>query len=160
MVSTKTKIVIGFIIVAVIGLAIGNKIYNDNDYLSLVLVCDFNSKYTNYDETLEFNYVSNTLYEYVRYESMRPTEKTTIDEIKKLFKDQYKEIQDNLSDYFKYEITESDDEVKVKTYIKTIFNEDFYNSYIEEKGIDMDSTIDEVENKLSDEYTCQREKRG
>jgi len=49
-VENKTRIIIALIIISLIGLAIGNKIYNDNDYLSLVLVCDYNTEYTNYEE--------------------------------------------------------------------------------------------------------------
>lgn len=160
MVNTKTKIIIAVVILSIIALAIGNKIYDDNDYLSLVLVCSLNSKYTNYDETLEFNYVDKTLFDYTRYETMRPTEKTSLKEINKLFEDQKKELEGNISDYFKYDVVSTETEVKATTYIKTIFNEDFYNSYIEEKEIDMSTSIDDVEYKLKDEYTCIREKRG
>lgn len=160
MVDKKTAIIIGSITILIIGLFVGNKIYDDNDYLSLVLVCNLNSKYTNYDETLEFSYVDNTLYEYKRFETMRPTDKVTLKEIKKLFDDQYKSVQANLDDYFNYEVSESDNAIHAKTYIKTLFNEDFYNSYIQEKEIDMDTSIDDVEKKLKDEYTCIREKRG
>lgn len=156
----KTEIIIVIFIVLIIGLFIGNKIYDDNDYLSLVLVCELDSKYTNYDETLEFNFVSDTLYEYTRYETMRATEKVKISEIEKLFDDQLKELKPHFSDYFNYEIQKGDNAVNVKTYIKTIFNEDFYNSYISEKEINMNSSIDEIENRLKDEYTCKKEKRG
>lgn len=160
MVDNKTKIVIIGIIIGIIALFIGNKIYDENDYLSLYLICDFNSKYTNYEETLSFNFVSDTLYEYERNEVMRATESTSIKEISKMFNEQYEAVKDNFSDYFKYEITTTNDYVAVHTYIKTIFNEDFYNSYISEKGINMESTLEEIEEKLSEEYTCHTEKRG
>ncbi len=160
MIDNKTKIIICLIVVSIIGIFIGNKIYDDNDYLALVLVCNLNSKYTNYEESLEFSYVDKTLYEYKRNEIMRPTEKTSLEEIKKLFNDQYNELQEHFSDNFHYDVKVTDSNVQAETYIKTLFNEDFYNSYIQEKGIDMDSSIDEVEEKLSSEYTCQREKRG
>lgn len=160
MVDNKTKVIIGFIILVLIGLFIGNKIYNDNDYLSLVLVCDYNTKYTNYEEKLEFNFVDRTLYEYRRDEIMSATEKTRIKDIKELFKKQYDSVKDNFSDYFNYEVDEHDSYVEAHTYIKTLFNEEFYNSYIEEKGITMSSTIDEVEDALGSDYTCHREKRG
>lgn len=160
MIDNKTKIIIGLIIVAIIGLFVGNKIYNDNDYLALVLVCELNSKYTNYEEKLEFSYVDKTLYEYKRNEIMSSTEKTSLEEIKKLFNDQYNKLQEHFNDNFHYDVKVTDSSVQAETYIKTLFNEDFYNSYIKEKEIDMDSSIDEVEEKLSGEYTCQREKRG
>lgn len=160
MIDNKTKIIIGLIIVAIIGLFVGNKIYNDNDYLALVLVCNLNSKYTNYEESLEFSFVDKTLYEYKRNEIMSSTEKTSIEEIKKLFNDQYNELQEHFNDNFHYDVKVTDSSVQAETYIKTLFNEDFYNSYIKEKEIDMDSSIDEVEEKLSVEYTCTREKRG
>lgn len=158
--ENKTRIIIALIIISLIGLAIGNKIYNDNDYLSLVLVCDYNTDYTNYEEKLEFNFVDKTLYEYRREETMSATEKTKIKDIKELFKKQYDSVKDNFSDYFNYEVVEHDSYVEAKTYIKTLFNEEFYNSYIEEKGITMSSSIDEVEKSLSEDYTCHREKRG
>lgn len=160
MIDNKTKIIIGLIIVAIIGLFVGNKIYNDNDYLALVLVCELNSKYTNYEEKLEFSYVDKTLYEYKRNEIMSSTEKTSLEEIKKLFNDQYNKLQEHFNDNFHYDVKVTDSSVQAETYIKTLFNEDFYNSYIKEKEIDMDSSIDEVEEKLSGEYTCTREKRG
>ena len=150
--ENKTRIIIALIIISLIGLAIGNKIYNDNDYLSLVLVCDYNTEYTNYEEKLEFNFVDKTLYEYRREETMSATEKTKIKDIKELFKKQYDSVKDNFSDYFNYEVVEHDSYVEAKTYIKTLFNE--------EKGITMSSSIDEVEKSLSEDYTCHREKRG
>ncbi len=160
MIDKKTKIIISVIIAGLIVLFIGNKIYNDNDYLSLVLVCDYNTIYTNYEETLEFSYVSDTLYEYRRFERMKATEKTPIKDIKKLFNDQYESVKENFSDYFNYEVKETDTYVEATTYIKTLFNEEFYNSYIKEKEIDMESTLEEVQEKLKSDYTCRTEKRG
>ena len=50
--------------------------------------------------------------------------------------------------------------MEATTYIKTLFNEEFYNSYIKEKEIDMESTLEEVQEKLKSDYTCRTEKRG
>lgn len=160
MVDKKTKIVLITAIIIVVALFIGNEIYKENDYLSLVLVCDYNSKYTNYEETLEFSFVDDILYEYQRYEMMKETESTSIKDIKKLFNDQRDKVKDNIGDYFNYEIIEHDNYVEVKTYIKTLFNEEFYNSYIKEKGITMSSSLDEVRKTLSEDYSCYTEKRG
>lgn len=160
MLDLKTKLIIAGIIIIIIALFIGNKIYDENDYLSLYLICDYNSKYTNYEEKLEFNFVDKTLYEYERFEVMYATEKTPLKEIEKMFNEQYEKVKNNFSDYFKYEITTMSNYVSVHTYIKTIFNEEFYNSYISEKGIKMESTLEEIRDKLSEEYTCHTEKRG
>lgn len=77
-----------------------------------------------------------------------------------MFNDQYESVKENFSDYFNYEVKETDTYVEATTYIKTLFNEEFYNSYIKEKEIDMESTLEEVQEKLKSDYTCRTEKRG
>lgn len=154
----KTLFKVFLFIIIIIAIFVGNYFYNESNYFQKWLICDYNSEYKNYDEKIKFVYVDNVLYEYTREETMRPTESTTMEEILDLFYGEKEKLTDFLSKNFSYEVTEGNNEVKIKTYIKTIYYEDFYNSYIEGKGITMSSTIDEVEKKLGSEYTCKIKK--
>ncbi|MCH5166356.1 MAG: hypothetical protein J1F35_00555 [Erysipelotrichales bacterium] len=151
--KTIKKILIALCIVIV--LFVGNLIYNEVNYFEKRLTCTFNSTYTNYKETLTFNFVDNTLYEYIREEHMSPSGSSTIEELLEFFNGEREKVEPYLNENFNYEVTQIGDKVKIYTHIKTLFNEEFYNSYIEEKDITMASTIDEVKEKLSDEYTCE-----
>ncbi len=157
--NKKTKIIIAIVIIIFIGIIIANYVVNDVFYFEEWLVCKYDSQYSNYEETLRFNYVKNVLYEYEREEYLGATADNTVDDLFAFFKSAKENIKDSLSDDFKYNIEIVDDKVHIYTYIKTINQVDFYNSYIENKDITMDSTIKEVREKLSDEYTCQTIKR-
>lgn len=150
----KTFIKVLVIVIVLIAIIIGNFLYNKYNYFEEKLICNYNSRYTNYSETIKFNFVDDTLYEYERNEVMEPSGSSTLDELYEFFLSEQEKVKDNMNDNFQYDVTKGSNEVIIRTYIKTIFNEDFYNSYIEEKGITMTSTIEEIEEKLGDDYTC------
>lgn len=155
----KTITTIIIIIILFISIIILNHIYVENDYFEKWLICEYNSKYSNYTETLRFNYVKGVLYEYERDEYLGATKDDSLDEIYDFFvseKDKYTEM---LNDDFKYNVGIVDDKVHIYTYIKTLKNVDFYNSYIKEKEITFDSKIEDIQKKLSDEYSCHIEKK-
>lgn len=157
--NKKTRLTIIIIIILFIGIAISNHIYIENDYFEKWLICEYNTKYSNYTETLKFNYIKGVLYEYEREEYLGATKDNSLDDIYNFFiseKEKYKEL---LSDDFKYNVGEVDDKVYIYTYIKTLKNIDFFNSYIESKEITFDSKLEEIETKLSSEYTCHIEKK-
>ena len=151
----KTIIWVAIFTVVVIAIVVGNYFYNEYVYFEKSLICTYNSQYTNYEETLRFNYVDNTLYDYEREEIMRPSKENSLEELKEFFEAEKEKVKDALNDNFSYTIEEQEDSLKIKTHIITIFNEDFYNSYIESKNISMSSSIDEVMSALKDEYTCE-----
>lgn len=152
--NKKTTITIIIIIISFIGIAIGSHIYTENNYFEKWLICDYNSKYSNYKETLKFNYVKGVLYEYEREEYLGATKDNSLDDIYNFFISEKEKYQELLNDDFKYNVGEVDNAVYIYTYIKTIKNVDFFNSYIEEKEITIDSKLEEIEEKLSSEYTC------
>lgn len=154
MANKKTLFKVFIFLIVIISIFVGNYFYNEFNYFQKWLICDYNSEYKNYKENIKFVYADDVLYEYIREETMRPTASTTMEEILDLFNGEKEKLKDYLSSNFSYEVTEGKDEVKIRTYIKTIYYEDFYNSYIESKGITMSSTIEEVEKKLGSEYTC------
>lgn len=154
----KTLITVIITILVIIAIFVGNHIYKENNYFELNLICEYNSKYTNYEETLTFGYVNDVLYEYTREELMSPTGSTTMKDLVDFFNGEKEYIAEDLSDDIRYEVYELEDKVKIRTYIKAILNIDFYNSYIEEKGITMESSLNDVNKILSDEYTCHTEK--
>ena len=154
MTNKRTLFKVFIFLIVIISIFVGNYFYNESNYFQKILICDYNTEYKNYDEKIKFTYVDNVLYEYTREETMRPTDSTTMEEILDLFNGEKEKLKDYISKNFIYEVTEGNNEVKVKTYIKTMYYEDFYNSYIEDKGITMSSTIEEVEKKLGSEYTC------
>lgn len=157
--NKKTLITIIIIIILFIGIVIGNYFYNESNYFEKWLICDYNSKYSNYSETLKFNYIKGVLYEYERDEYLGATKDDTLDEIYDFFISEKEKYQEIIGDNFKYNVGEVDDKVHIYTYIKTLKNIEFFNSYIEEKGITFDSKIEEVEEKLNTEYNCHIEKK-
>ena len=154
MADKKTIIKILIALGIVILLFVGNYIYNELNYFQKRLTCVYNSAYTNYEEVLTFNYVDNVLYEYIREEHMSPSGSSTLEELLDFFNGEREKVEPYLNDNFNYEVTQIGEKVKIYTHIKTLYNEEFYNSYIEEKDITMKSSINEVKEKLSDEYTC------
>lgn len=157
--NKKTTITIAIIIILFISIVIGNYFYNESNYFEKWLICEYNSKYSNYSETLKFNYVKGVLYEYERDEYLGATKDDTLDDIYAFFTKEKEKYKDIISDNFKYNVGVVDDKVHIYTYIKTLKNIEFFNSYIEEKEITLDSKIEEVEEKLNSEYNCHIEKK-
>lgn len=157
--NKKTAIKVIIIIIIFIGIVIGNHFYVENNYFEKWLICDYKSKYSNYTETLRFNYVKDVLYEYERDEYLGATQDDSLADIYKFFISEKEKYQELMSDNFKYNVGEVDDKVRIYTYIKPIKNIEFFNSYIEEKEITIDSKIEDIQEKLSSEYNCRIEKK-
>ncbi len=157
--NKKTLITIIIIIILFIGIVIGNYIYTENNYFEKWLICEYNTKYSNYTETLRFNFIKDTLYEYERDEYLGASKDNSLDEIYEFFNKEKEKYQEILNDSFKYIVGETNDAIHVYTYIKTLENVDFYNSYIEEKGITFSSSLEDIQKKLNTEYTCHIEKK-
>lgn len=149
---------LSIIIVMFFIIIIANYIYRETNYFEKILVCVYNSEYTNYTETLNFAFVSDVLYEFTRDEYLKETEEHTLDELFEYFKEQKESISSLEGDNFTYEVALEDDSVHIKTYISALNDIDFYEDYIENKDLDFDDTIDEIINDLED-YTCSIVKR-
>lgn len=157
--NKKTLITIIIIIILFIGICISSYLYSENNYFEKWLICEYKTKYSNYTETLKFNYIDDTLYEYTRDEYLGASKDNSLDDIYEFFSEEKKKYEEIIGDNFKYNVGETDDAIHIYTYMKTIANADFFNSYIEEKDITINSTIEEIRDKLSDEYDCHIEKR-
>ena len=92
----KTIIWVAIFTVVVIAIVVGNYFYNEYVYFEKSLICTYNSQYTNYEETLRFNYVDNTLYDYEREEIMRPSKENSLEELKEFFEKEKEKVKDAL----------------------------------------------------------------
>lgn len=151
--SKNVKIILIGILAFII-LLIANYIYNSNNYTQKWLICEFITDYSNYKEELKFNYVQDIMYEYEREEYMGATKDDSLEDIFDFFLNQKSELKEYIGDEFKYNIELIDEQVHVHTYIKTLTQKDFFNSYLKSKKITTDLTSKEIEELLIDDYKC------
>lgn len=157
--NTKVIITSATVVVIFIIILIANHIYNENDYFTKWLVCEYKSQYKNYEEKLNFVFVSDVLYEFYREEYFTETEEHSLEELNDYFLEKKEKVKDLESSYFTYKVKRENEKINISTYINALNAIDFYNEYIEEKDLDFDDTIDEIKYDLENEYSCEIIKR-
>ena len=145
------KIIIGVIIVGLV-LIIGGLIYDHNNDFEKWIVCDYKGEYTVLKETLKFRYVYDAMYGYYENREVTTPDEETKQELLKQANDFGKDFHQD--EKLSYKVEEDGLVVKTSFYIKTLEYQDFIKQYFDEMDLNIQSSKEEVIEKLGNNYDC------
>jgi len=153
--TNKIKISIIIIVITVFIILI-SIVYRNGSYTQTWVVCKMD--YTErYHETLKFRYdINDKLYGYYREELVDNLTSELLQANLQSYqsvKDTYKE---ELDDNFSIEISNTDDQVLVKTYIGVSVYPNFFNKYFNNENITANTNKDDIKTYLESQgYKCE-----
>lgn len=110
------------------------------------LVCTFNTTSDNYKEKMKFRYIDNEMYGFYREENFYRTNSESKNTIHETFNDLKENLE--LDSQLSYELTETDDNIRIDTYISVKTRKAIFDSFISDFKITYESDIKEVKNNI------------
>ena len=148
--NSKKYIILVIICGAILILA--NVIYNNKNNIEKWVVCDYVGNLSGLEETIKFRYVSNRMYGYYETRTLdipdKDNHEKALENIKK-FGEEFE-----LSDDLQYSVEDDGRVIKTKFYIKALEYYIFINEYFKEKEITNESSMQDVIDKMGNDFVC------
>lgn len=142
------------IVIAIFTIIILASYMKSQEYTEEWLICKYPSNYENYKETLKFRFYQNVMMGYYREEVFEAEDEEELEEQYNYFLDIKEGLHEDKD--FSYDVTKEDLSITVKTFIDTLDNAEFFDSYIDDLDLNAADELDMVRTELNGiNYKCE-----